>query len=30
MLKKEQKYRYDSPIKKQREFEAFEGKAEAV
>jgi transposase len=25
MLKKKQKYRYDSPIKKHREFEAFEG-----
>jgi transposase len=27
MLKKKQKYRYDSPIKKHREFEAFEGSA---
>ena len=30
MLKKKQKYRYDSPIKKHREFEAFEGKPEAA
>ena len=28
MLKRKQKYRYDSPIKKHQEFEAFEGKAE--
>jgi transposase len=27
MLKKKQKYRYDSPIKKHQEFEAFEGSA---
>ncbi len=27
MLKKKQKYRYDSPIKKHKEFEAFEGTA---
>jgi hypothetical protein len=27
MLKKKQRYRYDSPIKKHREFEAFEGQA---
>jgi len=25
MLKKKQKYRYDSPIQKHQEFEAFEG-----
>jgi transposase len=30
MLKRKQKYRYDSPIKKHREFEAFEGKTEAA
>jgi transposase len=30
MLKKKQKYRYDSPIKKHREFEEFAGKAEAA
>ena len=30
MLKKKQKYRYDSPIKKHQEFEAFEGTAEAA
>ena len=29
MLKKKQKYRYDSPIKKHQEFEAFEGTAAA-
>jgi hypothetical protein len=27
LLKKKQKYRYDSPIKKHPEFEAFEGSA---
>ncbi len=27
MLKKKQKYRYESPIKKHKEFEAFEGAA---
>jgi transposase len=30
MLKRKQKYRYDSPIKKHREFEAFEGPAETA
>jgi transposase len=30
MLKKKQKYRYDSPIKKHQEFVAFEGKTEAA
>jgi transposase len=30
MLKRKQKYRYDSPIKKHQEFEAFEGKSEAA
>jgi transposase len=30
MLTKKQKYRYDSPIKKHREFEAFDGRAEAA
>jgi transposase len=30
MLKRKQKYRYDSPIKKHQEFEAFEGPAEAA
>ncbi|MGA2617762.1 MAG: IS110 family transposase [Thermoguttaceae bacterium] len=30
MLKKKQRYHYDSPIKKHREFEAFEGKPEAA
>jgi transposase len=30
MLKRKQKYRYDSPLKKHQEFEAFEGKTEAA
>jgi len=30
MLKRNQKYRYESPIKKHREFEAFEGTVEAA
>jgi transposase len=30
MLKRKQKYRYEVPIKKHREFEAFEGNAEAT
>jgi transposase len=30
MLKRKQKYRYESPIKKHREFEAFEGAVEAA
>jgi transposase len=30
MLKRKEKYRYDSPIKKHQEFEAFEGKTEAA
>jgi hypothetical protein len=30
MLKRKQKYRYDSPIKKHQEFVEFEGVAEAV
>jgi transposase len=30
MLKRKQKYRYDSPIKKHQEFAAFEGQAEAA
>ena len=30
MLKKKQKYRYESPIKKHQEFEEFSGEAEAA
>ena len=30
MLKRKEKYRYDSPIKKHQEFVAFEGKTEAA
>jgi hypothetical protein len=30
MLKRNEKYRYSSPIKKHQEFTAFEGKAEAA
>ena len=30
MLKRKQKYRYESPIKKHKEFEAFEGQTEAA
>jgi hypothetical protein len=30
MLKRKQKYRYDVPIQKHREFEAFEGQTEAA
>ena len=30
MLKKKQKYHYDSPIKKHKEFEAFEGKTDVA
>jgi hypothetical protein len=30
MLKRNEKYRYESPIKKHKEFEAFEGSGEAA